>query len=619
MSRFAAQVARTPDAPALVFDGRTMTYRALDRRANRVARRLVAAGVRPDDRVALCAVRSFEMVVGMYAIQKAGAAYLPLDPELPAERMRLIAAEAGVHAVVTHGDRGRALADGVRTIVDLDDPATVAAPVAFDALDDAAPTIAGFGSRHLAYVLYTSGSTGQPKGVMLEHQAVVNRLDWMQRTYPLAADDVVLQKTPYGFDVSVWEFFWPLSVGATLVIARPDSHKDPEELVATIRAAGVTTLHFVPSMLDALLSFGGWSSCRSVRRVFCSGEALSADLVARFFDTGTASELHNLYGPTEAAIDVSHWDCGTARGASTVPIGRPIQNIQLYVVDARQRLVPDGTPGELLIGGDGLARGYLARPGLTAQTFIANPFAPARSSRVYRTGDLVRLAPGGEIEYLGRIDNQVKVNGFRIELGEVEHHLVALPTIRQAAVVAHREPGQAARLVAYLVPTADGAIAIADVRQALAATLPAYMIPSVFVTLAELPTSANGKLDRKRLPRPEARAPGPVDQVPPHGATEERLAAAWQANLGLARVGVTDDYFALGGDSIRSIALVAEARAHGVRFQVKDLFVHPTIRALAAAIDRAAVDAAADAPFSTPGAFDLITDDEKDALLAQFS
>ncbi|MEU5085172.1 amino acid adenylation domain-containing protein, partial [Streptomyces eurythermus] len=390
-----------------------------------------------------------------------------------------------------------------------------------------------------AYVIYTSGSTGRPKGVVVSHDAIVNRLAWMQGVYRLDGTDRVLQKTPFGFDVSVWEFFWPLLEGATLVVARPEGHKDPAYLARVIREERITTVHFVPSMLAAFLEEPSVVGCRSLRRVVCSGEALSEQTQNRFLEL-VGVPLYNLYGPTEAAVDVTYWECRP--GAGAVPIGRPIWNTRLYVLDGEQRPVPVGVPGELYLAGVGLARGYLNRPGLTAERFLPDPFG-SPGSRMYRTGDLVRWRADGVVEYLGRTDDQVKIHGFRIELGEIDAVLARVAGVARSAVIVREDVPGERRLVGYVVAE-PGAVCSPDaVREALAATLPEYMVPAV-VVVDDLPVTPNGKLDRKALPAPAA--PTAV-YAPPATETEELVAAVWAEVLGLERAGRHDDFFTLGG------------------------------------------------------------------------
>ncbi|HEY0016596.1 MAG TPA: amino acid adenylation domain-containing protein [Longimicrobium sp.] len=442
------QAARTPDAVALVSGGARLSYAGLNRRANRLAHHLRARGVGPETRVGLCLERGVEMVEGLLAVLKAGGAYLPLDPEYPAERLAFMLQDAGVRLVLTDGRGAAGLAQHGVEALRLDGPARPWA----GGPEENPPAAAG--PRALAYVIYTSGSTGRPKGVQVEHASIHNRIQWMQEEYGLGADDVVLQKTPYTFDVSVWEFLWPLSVGARLVMAEPDGHRNPAYLVDVIERERVTTLHFVPSMLRVFLDEPGLRRTRSLRRLFSSGEALSAGLVAGVAQKLAGCRAHNLYGPTEAAVDVSYWDCTAAPDRDPVPIGRPVANTQLYVLDPRGEPVPAGVPGELLIGGVQVARGYLGRPGLTAERFVPDPFGGEPGARLYRTGDRVRRAADGTLEYIGRTDFQVKVRGFRIEPGEIETALLQQPDVGEAVVVARPAEGGEKRLVAYVVPRA---------------------------------------------------------------------------------------------------------------------------------------------------------------------
>ncbi|HVR96883.1 MAG TPA: amino acid adenylation domain-containing protein, partial [Thermoanaerobaculia bacterium] len=413
------QAERMPDAVAASFEDQALSYRELDRRANRLAHRLIGLGIKPDDRVGVRLERSLEMIIALLGVLKAGAAYVPLEPTYPAERLALLVASSGIEVVLD------------RRLPDTEPDTAPAVHVEQD---------------HLAYVIYTSGSTGTPKGAMVPHRGIVNRLLWMQEAYPLAPGDRVLQKTPFSFDVSLGELFGPLLAGARLVFARPEGHKDPAYLAELIAREGITSLHFVPSMLGAFLEVG--ADLSSVRRVLASGEALPLELVRRFFEKVPGVELLNLYGPTEASVEVSVWACDPERLA--VPIGRPISNLRLHVVNRELRPQPAGIPGELLLGGVGLARGYLGRPDLTAAAFVPDPFA--EGGRLYRTGDLCRLLPDGNVEFLGRIDHQVKVRGFRIELGEIETVLGQHPGVARAVVVVLEE-----RLVAYLVLRAGDA------------------------------------------------------------------------------------------------------------------------------------------------------------------
>ncbi|MEJ3745203.1 amino acid adenylation domain-containing protein [Actinomycetes bacterium KLBMP 9797] len=580
-SLIGAQAARTPDRVALACDGRTLSYAELDAGANRVAHRLRAAGVGPETVVAIAAERSLELMIGLVGILKASAAYLPLDPEYPRERLAFMLADAAPKMVLTQ-DRLRAdLPVGDIPVLSLDDVLDWSGP------RDAPPDLAT--PDNAAYVIYTSGSTGRPKGVVNTHRGIVNRLDWMQRAYPIDGSDTVLQKTPASFDVSVWEFFWPLMTGARLVLAPPGTHRDPAYLRDLVVAEKVTTLHFVPSMLAAFLAQDDVTSCRSLRRIICSGEELPVDLATGCLAALPAAELHNLYGPTEAAIDVTAWHCtaDVLAGRSRVPIGAPIHNVKLRVLDAHLRLVPAGIPGQLFIVGTGLARGYLNRPGLTAERFLPDPYGPP-GSRMYATGDVARWLPDGTVDFLGRIDNQVKVRGMRIELGEIEATLRESLDVREAAVAVREDVSGDKRLVGYLVT--DAPMDSAAVRATLADRLPSHMVPSAFVTLDRLPLQPNGKLDRKALPAPSqdrvAGTPGAAPRTP----AEESLAAVWREVLGVADLGIDDDFFDLGGHSLLAIHIVARARSTPYPVSVLDIYQHRTIRRLAESVDGGETD-----------------------------
>ncbi|MDX2086329.1 MAG: amino acid adenylation domain-containing protein, partial [Kofleriaceae bacterium] len=437
------------------------------------------------------------------------------------------------------------------------------------------------GPTDLAYVIFTSGSTGRPKGAMNEHRAVVNRLFWMQTAYRLDATDVVLQKTPFSFDVSVWELFWPLQVGARLVMARPEGHKDPTYLVDVIQAQQITTLHFVPSMLAVFVEAKGVEACTSIRRVVTSGEALAPALADRCLARLPAAGLFNLYGPTEAAIDVTHWTCRP--GARSVPIGRPIANIEIYILDAYRQPVPVGVAGELYIGGVGVGRGYVNRPELTAERFVPDPF---RGGRLYRTGDLARWQADGTIEYLGRIDHQVKIRGFRIELGEIEAVLAGHASVGEVVVLARDEQAGDKRLVAYVVGR-DGVPNVDALRAHVAAMLPDYMVPSAFVMLDAMPVTPNGKLDRKALPAPDQRAVGMRDFLAPRTETEHLLAAIWCELLDVERVGVHDSFLKLGGHSLLAMQMAMRIRQTlNVALTVRAVFEAPTLGGLAELIGR---------------------------------
>ncbi|WP_137925664.1 non-ribosomal peptide synthase/polyketide synthase, partial [Cupriavidus sp. 2SB] len=561
----ARQAAATPDAVALVFGEQSLRYAELDARANRLAHQLIALGVRPEMPVGIVAERSIEMVVGLLGILKAGGAYVPIDPEYPAERIAYMVEDSAVSLLLGQSHlRERVPARLAATWLDLD-------TLDWNAWPTYAPAVP-LHAESLAYVIYTSGSTGRPKGAANRHGALHNRLAWMQQAYALSASDTVLQKTPFSFDVSVWEFFWPLMAGARLALAAPGEHRDPARLVARIAAHDVSTLHFVPSMLAAFMAHDGVEACRSVRRIVCSGEALPAEVQAQVLARLPWVSLDNLYGPTEAAIDVTYWNC-RAEGRQ-VPIGRPLSGIRTHVLDGSLNRVPQGVAGELYLGGVGLARGYLRRPGLTAERFVADPFEAG--GRLYRTGDLVRWRADGQLEYLGRIDHQVKIRGLRIELGEIEAQLLALPEVAEAVVVAVG----GTRLVAYVACRAGQSLDAQAMRVRLGEALPEYMVPSALMVLDRLPLNANGKLDRKALPAPEAQTQASYEA--PQGEAEIALAAIWAEVLGIQRVGRHDNFFELGGDSIISLQIVSRAGRTGWQLTPRQMFESQTLARLAA-------------------------------------
>jgi len=552
-----------------------LSYAELNAKANQLAHYLRSKGVGPDVLVGICVERSLEMVIGLMGILKAGGAYVPLDPGYPQDRLDFMLHDVNAPIVLTQETCREKIAAFTATVLCLDSEWDKVA-----SFGDANPDIV-LRPENLAYCIYTSGSTGQPKGAGVPHQGILNRLQWMQQQYGLDHTDKVLQKTPYSFDVSVWEFFWPLMTGAKLIVARPEQHKDSLALIDTITAQQVTTIHFVPSMLQVFIDTPGVENCTSLKRVICSGEALPADLVQRFLQKLPA-ELHNLYGPTEASVDVSYWACLPGSAETAIPIGRPIANISLYILDRQLNPVLPGTPGELHIGGIGLGRGYLNRPELTAEKFIPNPYGPA-GSRIYKTGDLARYRPDGVIDYLGRNDFQVKIRGFRIELGEIENRLNAYAGVREAVVIA-REDGGDKRLVAYLTQDGGSELSIAELRADLAESLPDYMLPSAFVVLPVLPLSANGKLDRAALPKPDADAVIAHRYEAPQGPIEIALSGIWQELLALERVGRNDHFFELGGHSLMALTLVERLRREDWALEPRAVFTCPILSDLAAAI-----------------------------------
>ncbi|MDR6226882.1 non-ribosomal peptide synthetase [Desmospora profundinema] len=569
------QVMRIPDRVALVAEGDTLTYRDLNERADRLAWYLRDKGIGPNQVVGLLVERSVEMMVGMLGILKAGGAYMPISPDFPVERMSYMVENSGASLVLAQ-DR---LFEQARSIA--------AHACAISDAEQAAPGGSGFKSmatsRDLAYVLYTSGSTGKPKGVMVEHHSVLNRLEWMAEAYGITEEDVLLQKTPHVFDVSVWELFLWFFAGARLVLLPPGAEKSPGAIRKAISHYGVTTLHFVPSMftpfLDEVEQHGDRDDWHGLKRIFTSGEALMPAQVRRFHQTlgrKGQTRLYNLYGPTEATVDVSYFDCPPDTELSVVPIGKPIQNVRLYIVDRRDRLQPVGVPGELCIAGVCLARGYINRDDLTAEKFVPAPFAPGEI--MYRTGDLARWNEDGNIQFLGRIDHQVKIRGHRIELDEVTGRLLQHPAVRDGAVIARQDGDVSHSLCAYLV--AAGEWQVSELRRHMAESLPDYMIPAHFVEVEALPLNPNGKLDRRALPEPGV-AKTEQAFVPPATAAEKLLVEVWQNVLGVERIGTLDNFFEWGGDSIKAIHILARLNRKGWQLEWNDLFKHPTIREVA--------------------------------------
>ncbi len=583
---FGRQVARTPEAPAVISGDVTLSYAELDERVSRLARQLAGLGAGPGAVVAVALERSADLPAALLGVLKAGAAYLPLDPSHPAQRLHYLFTDARPAALVTTAGAlpAAALPSGLPVLA-LDDPAAGAELPG--GLPEGVP-VTPPGPRDAAYVMYTSGSTGRPKAVLIEHAGIVNRLAWMQDQYRLSAADRVLQKTPFGFDVSVWEFFWPLITGACLVMTRPDGHRDPAYLAALIRDQQVSTLHFVPSMLEEFLADPAAAGCTGLRRVFCSGEALPASARARFFEVLPGAALHNLYGPTEASVDVTYHQC-RAGDDGPPPIGRPVWNTCVYVLDEALGLVPAGVAGELYLAGVQLARGYLGQPGLTAERFTACPFGPP-GTRMYRTGDLARWTADGQLEYLGRADDQVKIRGFRIEPGEIQAVLAAQPGVGQAAVVARQDrPGAGSgdrTLVAYAVPAPGAGLDPGTLRAAAATALPGYMVPAAIVILDQMPVTPNGKLDRRALPAPDYATT--AGRTAPATPGEQALCEVFAQVLGLDQVGADDSFFDLGGHSLLATRLVSRIRVVlGAELAVRAVFENPTPAALAAVLDEA--------------------------------
>ncbi|MEO7361068.1 MAG: amino acid adenylation domain-containing protein [Gemmatimonadaceae bacterium] len=576
VSLFQDQVRQTPHAVAVQEGARTLTYEQLDQQTTALAARIRAQGAKAGVLIGVCAERSLEMVMALLAVVKSGAAYVPLDPDYPAERLAFMLSDSATPIILTQSRLAPLLPAATLVLLDniADEPEShVVADWPMPSPDDA------------AYMIYTSGSTGMPKGALNAHRGIVNRLLWMQQQYGLTSSDVVLQKTPYSFDVSVWEFFWPLITGARIAVATPGGHRDPSYLAAAVEEFGVTVMHFVPSMLRAFLTGAPPSAhLTSLRHLMASGEALPADVVPDFRRLFSNARLHNLYGPTECAVDVTHWTVPIEGEVATIPIGRPIANTRMYVLDDFGAPTPIGVAGELHIGGVQVGMGYHNRPDLTAEKFIVDQFSHNANARLYRTGDLAKWTPDGTIHYLGRLDFQVKLRGFRIELGEIETVIARHVAIADAIVMVREVSRGDQRLVAYVV-TRPGDVApeANELREWVRHSLPEHMVPAMFVFLDRIPLTSSGKADRKALP-----APHPVDQnrkhQSPRSTIEHEVVQIWERLLSPSRpISVLDDFFDIGGHSLLAIRMLAEIeRMRGVRVPLAWLFESSTVEALAA-------------------------------------
>ncbi|HEV3051907.1 MAG TPA: amino acid adenylation domain-containing protein, partial [Longimicrobium sp.] len=564
---FQDQVARTPQAAALVFQGTELTYGELNARANRLAHHLRVLGVGPDVRVGICVERTPAMVVGIFAILKAGGAYVPLDPSYPADRLAYMLADSAPAVVLAQTHlRGRVDGTGV-PVLELD-----AAAPAWAELPASDPAVEGLTSEHLAYLIYTSGSTGRPKGVAIAHRNAANLLHWGASVFADAGLERTLFCTSLNFDLAVFELFTPLTVGAAVFLV--------EDAVALLSApADVTLVNTVPSAMRALLDGGGVPA--SVRTVSLAGEPLKGSLVERIFAETGVERVCNLYGPSETTTYSTGVEMARRDGFAP-HIGTPLQNTQVYVLDGAGEPLPVGVAGELCIGGAGVARGYLGRAALTADRFVPDPFARGAGARMYRTGDLARWRPDGTIEFLGRADHQVKVRGFRIELGEIEARLAEHPEVREPVVLAREDAPGDTRLVAYYV--AAEPVAVEALKAHLGERLPGHMVPAAYVWLERLPLTPNGKLDRKALPAPEGDAFARRGYEAPAGEVEEALAEIWGELLGLERVGRRDDFFELGGHSLLIVKLIERMRRRGLHAEIGTLFTVPVLAELAEAV-----------------------------------
>jgi amino acid adenylation domain-containing protein len=601
---FEEQVDRTPQATAVRYEEDELSYLELNQRANQLARRLQELGVGLESRVGLLVERSLEMVVGLVGVLKVGAAYVPLDLDYPPDRLSYMLQSAQITVLLMQQHLREQMPPFSGQVLELDG-AEEHSRIAEQKGENLNVALQ---SENLAYLIYTSGSTGRPKGVMNTHGGLLNRLLWMQEEYRLGLEDVVLQKTPFSFDVSVWEFLWPLMEGAKLVVARPGGHQEPGYIATLIQEQQVTTLHFVPSMLSVFLDDERASGCKSLRRVICSGEALGAELARRCLASMPWVELHNLYGPTEAAIDVTYWKCIAEDSHTSVPIGKPITNMRVYVVDERMKAVPLGVAGELCLAGTGLARGYWGRGDLTGERFVPDGLSGRSGERLYRTGDLARWLADGNLEYLGRLDQQVKIRGFRIELGEIETALQEHGRVRQALVIAREDETGDKRLVAYVVledgveerenGSGRGVPWKNELREHLQGKLPEYMVPTAYVALEKMPLNHNGKIDRKQLPQSEMER-AEQEYVGPRNAREEELCRLWQEVLRRERVGIHDNFFRIGGHSLLAAQLATRLRGSmQVDIPLRRMFESPTIAQLAEVIDQTVQTSAANGPAS---------------------
>lgn len=571
---FEAQVERTPKNTAVVFEKEQLTYFELNAKANQLAHHLRKLGVGKETLVAICVERSLEMIIALLGVLKADSTYLPIDPMYPKERVAFMLSDAQTPVLLTQERLLKSLPEQGTQIICLD---TDWESIAQESKENLCRN--GIQPDNLAYVIYTSGSTGKPKGVMISHSSICNHMFWMQSTFPLTEEDKVLQKTPFSFDASVWEFYAPLLIGAQLIVARPGGHQDSAYLVKAITDQKITVLQLVPTLLQMLLEQEGIENCKSLKRIFCGGEVLPVALQERLF-VKLDVDLHNLYGPTEACIDATFWTCKRGMHQQSVPIGRPISNTQVYILDSNLQPVPIGVPGELYIGGAGLAQGYLNRPDLTKEKFIPNPFNDEPDMRLYKTGDLAYYRNDGTIEYIGRIDNQVKIRGFRIELAEIEAVLSSHPQIQQAVVIATEDSFSNQKLVAYVV-SEQKTLSSHQLREFLQQQLPAYMAPSAFISLDTLPLTPNGKIDRLALAALDGDIEREREYVAPRTPSEEIIANIFALVLGIETVSIHDNFFELGGHSLLATQLVSRLRqSFKVEIPLKAVFAAPSVAQL---------------------------------------
>ncbi|MEP6556784.1 MAG: amino acid adenylation domain-containing protein, partial [Ferruginibacter sp.] len=581
---FEEQVKKTPEVIAVAFDGQELSYKMLDEKSNQLGHYLRKLGVKEETLVPICLDRSLEMIVGILGILKAGAAYVPIDPEYPEDRLSYMLEDTAATIIITTDDSKAVLPLNDKCkIISLDaDWENIAKQPATKVAND-------LKVNNPAYIIYTSGSTGKPKGVINEHGGLVNRLLWAQDNYKLTETDVFLQKTTFCFDVSVTELCWPLITGSKLVFAKPGGHRDADYLQKIIHDEKVTIIHFVPSMLGVFLSTINAGDCPELKQVICSGEALKPSQANLFIEKLATAKLHNLYGPTEAAVDVTCWTLGDFdTEIKQIPIGKPVANTAIYILDKDNNLAPMGGVGEIHIGGVQVARGYLNRPELTKEKFITDPFSKVPGARMYRTGDLGRWQQDGNIAYLGRIDDQVKIRGFRIELGEIEECLAGLEGVKNAKVLVIEDDASfGKKLCAYLeiklpISSFDNNEFIQQVKGGVGKVLPDYMVPTDFILLDKFPLTANGKINKKALPAPERSTTASQAYLAPKTASEKALVNSWQQLLGKEKIGINDNFFELGGHSLLGMSLVSAIRRDlNVELSIRSLFDYPTISELA--------------------------------------
>ena len=572
------QTVKTPGSIAVIYENKQLTYDELNRRSNQLANYLRKLGAGPDELVGLCVERSLEMVIGILGVLKAGAAYIPIDPEYPESRVEFMINDSKAKVLITQKSLADSLPKDISKIVIIDEDWGEISKEDENNFEN------NVSMNNLAYVIYTSGSTGQPKGVMISHASIVNHMLWLKEVFGFDSSDSVFQKTPFSFDASVWEFYMPLIIGGRLVMAKPQGHMDTPYLVETIIKNNISILQLVPSLLKMLLDEKGIENCKSLKTVFCGGEALTYELQEKLFSK-LEVDFYNLYGPTEATIDATYFKCEGEYKNRYFPIGKPIYNAASYVLDKYMNPVPIGVAGELYLGGINIARGYLNNPDLTKEKFINDIFNKEQGKKLYRTGDLAKYNKNGDLEFLGRADHQVKLRGFRIELEEIEAKLLKHSGIKEAVVIVREDKPGIQRLTSYLVPDSKDVINVNDLKNYLRKSLPEYMVPADFVTLDELPMTPNGKVDRNSLPAPEITTGETDNYTPATHPVEEILVNIWKDVLGIEKVGIHDNFFELGGDSIISIQIISRANQAGLKISPKQIFQHQTIAGLASVIE----------------------------------